>query len=87
MKTQSNYLSPGTEKVLGALRGNAQGCVETRRDGSRWQDVVLTDAQCDVEPGISKSAFAGHLKALTDAGLYHAMDGYFGSVKLEDDRC
>ena len=82
----SILLSPGAQRVLDALRANADGCVETCADGSRWQDCLLSNAQFDVEPQISRHAFAGHLNALSDAGLYCTLDGAFGSVKLEDVR-
>lgn len=78
-------LSPGTQRVLDALRSNAEGCIETHADGSRWQDCILSNAQFDVEPQIGRHAFAGHLNALAEAGLYRTLDGIFGSVKLEDE--
>lgn len=77
-------LSTGAQRVLDALRSNAEGCIETRPDGSHWQDCILSNAQFDVEPQISRHTFAGHLNALTEAGLYHPLDGVFGSVRLED---
>lgn len=72
-------MTPGTKKVLEALRAKAQGATEERA-GSVWREVFTADAARAA--GISRHAFAGHLSALAAAGLYEAQLNDFGLVRL-----
>ncbi len=71
-------LSPKTAEILASLRANVEG--ETFADGKLWGWVYLENAHTN---GTTPHAFAGHLAALKDAGLYRTTgDTAFGKVLL-----
>lgn len=76
------------ETVLRCLRESAEGCTETRADGSSWKDVYLDNALAAVKKsGVAMSyrAFAGYLSALKKGGWYAPFgDDCFGAVRMND---
>ena len=79
--TTENTLSPTAQTILEALRKHRDGGYTENVDGSRWYDTYLNNAR---PPGMNAHAFAGHLSALTAAGVYKDLDGYaFGRVLVQ----
>jgi hypothetical protein len=75
-------LSPTALCVLAALRENREDAVETDAQGHEWRDCSLDYALARLAP-MSPSSFAGHLAALTKAGLYRKVDSVVGLVRLD----
>lgn len=71
-------MTDNLEKVLGALRANAEG--EAEINGKEYWTVYLDNASYD--SGVEGKAFAGTLSQLEQRGLYLSddQDKYFGYV-------
>lgn len=77
-------MSPDAQKLLSALRKNAEGSdIIPSDDDVAWQDVYLDNATFGL--GIERRSLPGMFAALSKAGLYREVDNYaWGMVRMED---